>query len=85
MEIKRVLRAIFPEQESVGDVFTRRIFRFLKEHPSARRGKMAKVVNLAKVLNQPQVGNKPSYSAEDILHAATRSIAPVSPAKEVIF
>ena len=84
VDIKRVLRTIFPELESVGDPFTRRMFRFLKEYPSARRVKMEKVKNLAKVLNQRQVGNKPSYSAEDILRAATRSIATVSPAKEVI-
>jgi transposase len=84
VEIKRVLRTIFPELESVGDLFTRSMLRFLKEYPSARRVKMAKVKNLAKVLNQRQVGSKPSYSAEDILRAATRSIATVSPAKEVI-
>jgi len=84
VEIKRVLRTIFPELESVGDIFTRSMLRFLKEYPSARRVKMAKVKNLAKVLNQRQVGNKPSYSAEDILRAAMRSIATVSLAKEVI-
>jgi len=35
-------------------------------------------------LNQPHVGNKLSFSVEDILRAAHRSIAMVSPAKEVI-
>ncbi len=45
---------------------------------------MAKLKSLAKVLNERQVGNKPSYSAEDILRAAQRSIATVSPAKEII-
>lgn len=84
VEIKRVLRTIFPELESIADPFTRRMLRFLKEYPSARRVKMEEVKNLAKVLNQRQVGNKPSFSAEDILRAAMRSIATVSPAKEVI-
>jgi transposase len=83
-EIKRVLRTTFPELESVGDLFTRSMLRFLKEYPSARRVKMAKLKDLVKVLNQPQVGNKLSFSAEDILGAAYRSIATVSPAKEVI-
>ena len=83
-EIKRVLRTTFPELESVGDIFTRSMIRFLKEYPSARRVKMARLKDLAKVLNQPQVGNKLSFSVEDILRAAHRSIAIVSPAKEVI-
>jgi transposase len=84
VEIKRVLRTTFPELESVGDLFTRSMLRFLQEYPSARRVKMAKLKNLVKVLNQPQVGNKLSFSVEDILRAAHRSIATVSPAKEVI-
>jgi len=83
-EIKRVLRTTFPELESVGDIFTRSMIRFLKEYPSARRVKMARPKDLAKVLNQPQVGNKLSFSVEDILRAAHNSIATVSPAKEVI-
>ena len=70
VEMKRVLRTTFPEVESVGDLFTRRMLRFLKEYPSARLVKVAKPKNLAKVLNQPQVGNKLSFSAEDILRAA---------------
>ena len=84
VEMKRVLRTTFPELESVGDLFTRSMLRFLKEYPSARRVKAAKPKNLAKALNQPQVGNKLWYSAEDILRAAQRSIATVSPAKELI-
>jgi len=83
-EIKRVLRTTFPELESVGDLFTRSMLRFVKEYPSARRVKMARLKDLAKVLNQPHVGSKLSFSVEDILRAAHRSIATVSPAKEVI-
>jgi transposase len=84
VEIKRVLRTTFPELESVGDLFTRTMLRFLQDYPSARLVKVAKLKNLAKVLNQPRVGNKLSFSVEDILRAAHRSIAAVSPAKEVI-
>ena len=83
-EIKRVLRTTFPELESIGDVFTRSMLQFVKEYPSARRVKMARLKDLAKVLNQPHVGNKLSFSVEDILRAAHNSIATVSPAKEVI-
>jgi transposase len=84
VEIKRVLRTTFPELESVGDLFTRTMLRFLQEYPSARRVKVAKLKDLAKILNQPRVGNKLSFSVEDILRAAQRSIATISPAKEVI-
>jgi len=83
-EIKRVLRTTFAELESVGDLFTRSMLRFVREYPSARRVKMGRLKDLAKALNQPQVGNKLSFSVEDILRAAHRSIATVSPAKEVI-
>jgi transposase len=44
----------------------------------------AKPKALARVLKQPSVGNKPRFSAEDILKAAQRSVATVSPAKEII-
>jgi transposase len=84
VEIKRVLRTTFPELESVGDLFTRSMLRLVKEYPSARRVKMARLRDLAKVLNQPRVGNQLSFSVEDIHRAAQRSIATVSPAKEVI-
>ena len=84
VEIKRVLRTTFPELESVGDLFTRSMLRFLQEYPSARRVKMAKGKDLVKVLSGRQVGNKLSFSVEDILRAAHNSIATVSPAKEVI-
>ena len=83
-EIRRVLRTTFPELESLGDLFSRSMLRFLREYPSARRVKMARLKDLAKVLNQPHVGNKLSFSVEDIVGAAHRSMAIVSPAKEVI-
>ena len=36
VEIKRVLRVIFPELESIGNLYTRAMLRFLQEYPSAR-------------------------------------------------
>ena len=84
VEIKRVLQTIFPELESLGDVFTRVMLRFLQAYPSARRVKAARLKSLSKVLKHPGGGHKPSFSAEDILQAARRSIATSSPAKEII-
>jgi transposase len=84
VEIKRVLRATFPELESIGDLYTRVMLRFIQEYPSARLVRAAKPKAIAKVLKQPYVGNKLTYSAEDILRAAKASIGTVSPAKEII-
>jgi transposase len=84
VEIRRVLQTIFPELESLGDLCTRVMLRFLQAYPSARRVKAAQPKALAKVLKHPAGGHKPSFSAEDILRAARSSIATTSPAKEII-
>jgi transposase len=84
VEIKRVLRTIFPELESIADIYTRVMLRFLQEYPSARLVKAAKPRVLAQALRQPYVGNKLTFSAEDILCAARSSVATASPAKEII-
>jgi transposase len=84
VEIKRVLRTTFPELESIGDLYTRVMLRLLQEYPSARLVRAAKPKAIAKTLKQPYVGDKLTFSAEDILRAAQRSVATVSPAKEII-
>jgi transposase len=84
VEIKRVLRTTFPELESIGDLYTGVMLRFLQEYPSARLVRVAKPKAIAKALKQPYVGNKLTFSAEDILRAAQSSVGVVSPAKEVI-
>jgi transposase len=38
VEIKRVLRTIFPELESIADIYTRVMLHFLQAYPSARWG-----------------------------------------------
>jgi len=82
--IKRVLRTTFPELESLGNLYTRTMIRFLQEYPSARLVRAAKLKAIAKALNQPSVGNKLTLTAEEVLKAAQRSVAVVSPAKEII-
>jgi transposase len=84
VEIKRVLRTIFPELESIGNLYTGAMLRFLQQYPSARLVRGAKPKAITKALKQPHVGNKLTYSAEDILGAAKSSIGTVSPAKEII-
>jgi len=84
VEIKRVLRTTFPELESIGNLYTGVMLRFLQQYPSARLVRGAKPKVIAKALKGPYVGDKLTFSAEDILRAAQSSVAVVSPAKEII-
>ena len=84
VEMKRVLRTTFPELESMGDLYTRAMIRFLQEYPSARLVRAAKPKAIAKALKRPSVGNKLTLTAEEIVKAAQSSVATVSPAKEII-
>ena len=84
VEIKRVLRTTFPELESMGNLYTRVMLRFLREYPSARLVRVAKPKAIVKALKLPFVGNKLTLTAEDIIKAAKNSVATVSPAKEII-
>jgi len=84
VEIKRLLRTTFPELESIGNLYTRSMVRFLQEYPSARLVRAAKPKAIANTLKQPSVGNKLTLTAEDIIKAAQKSVATVSPAKEII-
>ena len=84
VEIKRVLRTTFPELESIGNLYTGVMLRFLQQYPSARLVRGAKQKAIAKALRGPYVGDKLTFTAEDIVQAAQSSVAVVSPAKEII-
>ena len=84
VEIKRVLRTTFPELESIGNLYTGVMLRFLQQYPSARWVRAAKPRAVAKALKGPYVGDKLTFTAEDIVKAAQSSVAVVSPAKEII-
>ena len=84
VEIKKVLRVTFPELESIGNLDTGAMLRFLQQYPSARLARAAKSKAIVKALKQPYVGNKLTYSAEDIVRAANTSIGTGSSAKEII-
>ena len=83
-EIKRVLRTTFPELESICDVSTKVMQQFLMQYPSARMIKSAKPKDVNKSLDRKGVGTRLTFSAEDIIGAAKKSVGIVSPAKEVI-
>jgi transposase len=84
VEIKRVLRTSFPELESIGNLYTRVMLRFLQQYPPARLVRAAKPKAIVKALKGPYVGDKFTFSAQDIIKAARSSVAVVSPAKEII-
>lgn len=52
VEIKRVLRATFPELESIGNLYTGAMLRFLQQYPSARLVRAAKPKAITKALKQ---------------------------------
>jgi transposase len=83
-EIKRILQTIFPELESICNVFTTTMLLFLKEFPSARLIRATKANIVEKALLRCGKGRKVSISAEEIIRAAKNSIAPNSLAKELI-
>ena len=84
VEMKRVLRSIFPELESIADIHTRVMLRFLQAYPSARAVRRANPKAIVEALQGSHVGPKLSFSAEEVIRAARNSIATGSPAKEII-
>ena len=83
-EIKRILQSIFPELESICNVFTATLLLFLKEFPSARFIRASKAKVVADALERYGKGRKVSINADDIIKAAKSSIASNSLAKELI-
>lgn len=83
-EIKRVLQTIFPELESICNIFTKVMRNFIDEFPSARLVKAARQRNIAKALKQPGAGTRLTFSPATIINAAKTSVATVSHAKELI-
>jgi len=84
VEIKRLLQSTFPELEHIADLSTQVMLEFIAAFPSARLVKMAKPKAIQKILQRKGVGTRLTYTAEDLIQAAKRSIATISPAKELI-
>jgi transposase len=83
-DIKRILQRTFPELESICDVFSETMLRFLREFPSARLIKTANPRRIAKALWYADKRKRVSVSAGEIIKAATESVASLSGAKEFI-
>jgi transposase len=85
VEIKRLLQTTFPELERICNLSTRVMLDFIAEFPSARLVKTAKPKTIQKALQRKGVDTRLTYTAEDLIQAAKRSVATISPAKELIF
>jgi transposase len=84
VEVKRLLQSTFPELEHIADLSTRVMLEFIESFPSARLVKMANPKAIQKILQRKGVGTRLTYTAEDLRQAANRSVATISPAKELI-
>jgi transposase len=84
VEMKRLLQTTFPELEKLCNITTKVMLDFIEEFPSARLVKAAKPKVIEKALNRKGVSTRLAFSANDIITAARKSIATVSPAKELI-
>ena len=83
-EIKRLLQLLFPELESICNVFTRTMLNFLMKFPSARTIRESKSHLIAKALESSCQGRKISVSVETIIKTAQSSVASTNIAKEII-
>jgi transposase len=84
VEMKRLLQTTFPELEKLCNITTKVMLDFIEEFPSARLVRAAKPKVIEKALNRKGVSTRLTFSANDIITAAKKSIATVSPAKELI-
>ena len=84
VEVKRLLQSTFPELERIANLSTRVMLDFIAAFPSARLVKMARPKAIQKILQRKGVGTRLTYTAEDLIEAAKKSVATISPAKEFI-
>lgn len=82
--VRRLLQTTFPELERLCNPFTKAMQHFIKQYPSARSVRAARPSSVVKRLKQARWSKKLTFSAEDIIEAAKRSVASTSPAKEFI-
>lgn len=84
-EIKQVLQTTFPEIERLCSVYSGIMLSFLKEFPSARLVKLSKRQAVVKALEPRGSGRRIStFTADDVIDLAKKSVGTVSPAKETI-
>jgi transposase len=84
VEIRRLLNTTFHELESMCNPFTKVMLHFIQRFPSARLVSMAKPNIIAKTLKEKPCSCRIRFTPTELIKIARKSIATVSPAKELI-
>ncbi len=85
IDIKRLLQSTFPELESLCNPYNDTILHLIKQFPSARLMRQAKLKDIDKALVCPgEMRKRVKITAEEIMGAAKRSVASAGTAKELI-
>jgi transposase len=84
VEIRRLLHTTFPELESMCNPFTKVMLHFIQHFPSARLVSIAKPQTIAKTLREKPCSCRIRFTPKELITLARRSIATVSPGKEII-
>ncbi|MEK7789932.1 MAG: IS110 family transposase [Planctomycetota bacterium] len=83
-DLKRLLSITFPELEKETNVFSHSVLTVLTLFASAAAVQRASVSQIAKCLSKGALGRKTSITAEQIKHAAKKSVGTTSMAKEFV-
>ena len=84
VEIQRVLQTTFPELPTMTNPLTKVMLHFIQRFPSARLVSIAKLKVIEKTLKEKPCSCRLRFTPKDLIEVARKSIATVSPAKELI-
>lgn len=84
VEIRSPLHTTFPELESMCNPFTKVMLHFIQRFPSARLVRVAKPRSITMTLKEKPCSCRIRFIPSEIIKIAQKSIATVSPGKEII-
>jgi len=84
VEIQRVLQTTFPELAAMTNPLTKVMLHFIQRFPSARLVSITKPSAIEKTLKEKPCSCRLRFTPKELIKAARKSIATVSPAKELI-
>ncbi|MCP3677520.1 MAG: IS110 family transposase [Deltaproteobacteria bacterium] len=84
VEIRRLLQTTFPELERLCNHSSKTMVHFMRRYPSAWSVRTARPTSVAKTLKQSRCSEKLTFSDEEIIERAKRSVASISPVKALI-
>jgi transposase len=84
VEIQRVLQTTFPELASMTNPLTKVMLHFIQRFPSARLVSIAKPKVIERTIKEKPCSCRLRFTSKELIEVARKSIATVSPAKELI-